>query len=257
MAIAIRKPFRPSATKEFTDRTEPRRAFWNRYIKMIREGSTIVSFYGAGGVGKTALLKKIEDDIKIRYERTGKDCKYIKYDFSIGTDLREVLKSFKFQLSTYGCKFPLFDVGDYYYSLKLGKDAKLPQEPSAIENIPWVKKLKKKLSQATMTTVNAKSMFNATKIIFNATTEVNTGHGLELFLKLTLSGLDTAMPIMKSMTAFMSIADMFLKEYLHNKGILDEDHEAIRNQLNVFRQNKDLISLYEYLPTLFATDVID
>ena len=257
MAIAIRKPFRSSATKEFTDRTESRRAFWNGYIKMIKEGSMIISFYGAGGVGKTALLKKIEDDIKIRHKLTGKDCKYIKYDFSVGTDLREVLKSFKFQLSAYGCKFPLFDVGNYYYSLKLGQDAKLPQEPSAIESIPWVKKLKKNLSQAIMANGNATSMFNATKIVFYATNEVTKEHWLEAFLKGTLSGLNTTMPILRSITTLMSVADMFLKEYLHSKGILDEDHEAIRNQLNSLRQDRDLIPLYEYLPMLFAVDVID
>lgn len=258
MAIAIRKPFRPSATKEFTDRTEPRRAFWNRYIKMIREGSTIVSFYGAGGVGKTALLKKIEDDIKIRYERTGKDCKYIKYDFSIGTDMREVLKSFKFQLSTYGCKFPLFDVGDYYYSLKLGKDAKLPKEPTAIEQIPWVKQLKKNLSKATMTTGNAMSVFKTTKIVFNATAEIREKeHWLDLFLKSTLDGLNTVMPIVRTITTLMSVADMFLGDYLKSKGLLDEDHKTIRAELNVRRQDRDPIAVYEYLPTLFAMDVTD
>lgn len=257
MAIVIRKPFRPSATKEFTDRTEPRRAFWDRYTKMVSEGSTIISFYGAGGVGKTALLKKIEDEIKYRDERTGKECKYIKYDFSIGTDMREVLKSFKFQLSAYGCKFPMFDVGNYYYSLKLGQDAKLPQEPTAIEQIPWVKTLKKNLSKATMLTGNAMSMFNATKIVFKATTEIKGEHWLDIFLKLTLNGLGTFMPIVRTITTLMSVADMFLGDYLKNKGILDEDHKTIRAELNARCQDRDPIAIYEYLPTLFAMDVTD
>ena len=116
---------------------------------MIREGSTIISFYGAGGVGKTALLKKIEDEIKHRDDITNDKCKYVKYDFSINTNLLEVLKTFKFQLSAYGCSFPLFDVGNYYYSLKTGQDTAQPQDPSAIEKIPWVQKIKKSLSKAT------------------------------------------------------------------------------------------------------------
>ena len=111
MAIMLRKPFQASAVKEFTDRIEPRKYFWKRYIKMFNEGSTIISFYGAGGVGKTALLKKIEEEIKLRCERTGKECKYIKYDFSNNTDVREILKTFKFQLSSYGCEIPFFRFG--------------------------------------------------------------------------------------------------------------------------------------------------
>ena len=68
MAIKIKRPtfYKISAVKEFTDRVEPRKAFWNSYQKMIEEGSSIIFFYGAGGVGKTALLKKLEEEIKNR-----------------------------------------------------------------------------------------------------------------------------------------------------------------------------------------------
>ncbi|MBR1646709.1 MAG: hypothetical protein IJ685_08030 [Selenomonadaceae bacterium] len=73
MAIKIKRPafYKISAVKEFTDRTEPRKAFWNRYAKMVSEGSTVISFYGAGGVGKSALLKKLEEEIKHRDKLTG------------------------------------------------------------------------------------------------------------------------------------------------------------------------------------------
>ena len=101
------------------------------------------------------------------------------------------------------------------------------------------------------------SMFNTTKIIFDATNEVKDEHWLELFLKLTISGLNTSIPIMKTVTTFMTVADMFLGDYLDRKGILDEDHKFIRDQFNAFRQEKDSTMLYEYLPTLFAVDVSD
>ena len=116
-----------SAVKEFTDRTEPRKAFWERYMKMVSEGSTIINFYGAGGVGKTALLKKLEEEINYRNKTMAIKCKYIKYDFSLGTDTREVLNTLKFQLSNYGCEFPFFDTGNYYYSLKVGQEITPPK----------------------------------------------------------------------------------------------------------------------------------
>lgn len=259
MAIKIKRPtfYKISAVKEFTDRVEPLKAFWQRYAKMVAEGSTIISFYGAGGVGKTALLKKLEEEIKHRDELTGKKCKYVRYDFSMGTDLREVLKTLKFQLVDYGCSFPLFDTGNYCYSLKIGQEVTAPREPTAFEQIPWVQKLKKNLSKATSVTGNAMTMFNTTKILFNATNEARGEHWLDLFLKLTLNGLSTSMPIMRTITVLMSVADMFLEDYLKSKKILDEDHAAIRNQLKAVSQEKDPVAIYEYLPILFAMDVSD
>ena len=259
MAVETRRPtfYKISANKEFTDRDEPRKAFWQRYAKMCIEGSTIISFYGAGGVGKSALLEKIEDDIKHNDEFKHDKFKYVKYDFSIGTDPREVLKNFKTQLAVYGCTFPLFDVGDYYYSLKTGQDAKAPHTPSTLLQIPWMKKLSKSLSKVTSVSGSAMSVFSATKIVFKATTEVKGEHWLDVFLKLTLSSLGNAMPIMRTITTLMSVADMFLEDYLQRKGILDEYHKSIRNELNALRQEKNPMMLYKYLPILFAVDVGD
>ena len=259
MAIKIRRPtfYKISAVKEFTDRVEPRKAFWNRFAKMCEEGSTIISFYGAGGVGKSALLKKLEEEIKHRDAVTNNQCKYIKYDFSIGTDTREVLRTFKFQLSNYGCNFPLFDIGDYYYSLKIGQDASPPSTPSALEQIPLMKKLTKSLSKANYVSGSAMSVFNATKILFQSTTELKKEHWLNFFIGESLKYLGTAMPIMRTITTLMSVADMFLEDYLYRKGILDEFHKSIRNELNALRQDKDPMAVYEYLPVLFAVDVSD
>ena len=58
MAISSREKF--SAVREFTDRVESRKAFWDRLEQMIAERGTLsVNYYGAGGVGKTGLIKKI------------------------------------------------------------------------------------------------------------------------------------------------------------------------------------------------------
>ena len=259
MAIEIRRPtfYKISAVKEFTDRDEPRKAFWARYEKMCNEGSTIINFFGAGGVGKSALLKKIEEEIKHRDSMRNKQCKYIKYDFSIGTDTREVLRTFKFQLSNYGCNFPLFDIGDYYYSLKVGQDAAPPRTPTALEQIPLVKKLTKNLSKANSVSGSAMSVFNTTKILFQSTNDLKKKDWLDFFIGESLKYLGNAMPIMRTITTLMSVADMFLEEYLDRKGLLDEFHKSIRNELNALRQDKDPMAVYEYLPVLFAVDVGD
>lgn len=67
MAIKIKHltDLKPLAVKEFTDRVESRKAFWSRYTKMVAEGSTIITFFGAGGVGKTTLLKKSKKKLTI------------------------------------------------------------------------------------------------------------------------------------------------------------------------------------------------
>ena len=242
MAIKIRRPafYKISAVKEFTDRTEPRKAFWNRYAKMVSEGSTVITFYGAGGVGKSALLKKLEEEIKRRDELTGNECKYVKYDLSISTDLREILKTFKFQLSAYGCEFPLFDVGNYYYSLKIGQDVTPLKAKSMLEKIPGIGEFKKNLSKVDDKLTKVNPVLKTAKMFFEVTDEVLQ-----------------AIPVTKAITTCFSIADKFLIDYMELTKVLDDDHMAIRNQLNACRQEKNSMMLYEFLPTLFAQDVTD
>ena len=49
------------ATKEFTDREEPRKIFWGKYNLMKSQMNDetsiqVISYYGFGGIGKTSLL---------------------------------------------------------------------------------------------------------------------------------------------------------------------------------------------------------
>ena len=242
MAIKRKRPTdsKPSAVKEFTDRVEPRKAFWSRYAKMVEEGSTIITFYGAGGVGKTALLKKIEDEIKHRDSVTNNECKYVQYDFSISTDLREILRTFKFQLSAYGCAFPLFDAGNYYFSLKTGQDITPIKAKSMMQKIPWLNEVKTKLERADALAGKVSPLLNTAKTFFAATDEV-----LKTF------------PVMKTITTCFSIVDTLLVKYMEYNEVLDDDHQEIRRQLNARLQEKNPVALHEYLPTLFAQDVAD
>ena len=242
MAIKRKRPtdLKLSAVKEFTDRVEPRKAFWNRYAKMAAEGSTIISFYGAGGVGKTTLLKKLEDEIKNRDALTNKKCVYVKYDLNISTDLREILKTFKFQLTNYGCNFPLFDTGNYYYSLKTGQDITPPKAKFMMEKISWFNEIKQSLSNASQVAMPTASALDATKIFFDMTEEALQ-----------------AIPATKVVIMCFSVVNTLLTEYMARNKILDDDHEELRYRLNAHFQEKNPVAIYEYLPTLFAMDVAD
>lgn len=242
MAIKIKRPtfYKISAVKEFTDRLEPRKAFWNRYQKMVEDGSTIITFYGAGGVGKSALLEKLEKEIKNRDALTNVECKYVKFDFETSTDLREVLKTFKFQLSAYGCEFPLFDTGNYYYSLKVGQDVTPLKAKSMMEKIPWLNNLKNNL-------------FKADKVVDHTAPMLSTA---QKFFEMTDDVLQ-AVPVTRAITTCFTIADMLLVKLMESTQTLDEDHEEIRFQLNARFQEKSPVPLHNYLPTLFAQDVTD
>ena len=244
MAIKIQGP--PIAgdnlnvVKEFTDRTKPRRAFWDRYVKMVKEGSTIITFYGAGGVGKSALLEKLEDEIKQRDKGTGKQCKYIKYDFSRGTDVHKILEELKTQLSAYGCEFPFFDSGNYYYALKVGKNIRPLKAKSMMQEIPWVKKISKKLR-------------TADNAIYRTYPFLRVARG---FLEVA-DGIFQATAIPRAITTCFSVVDSMLRYYMELNEFVDKYHEEVRNQLNARREKKNSSALYEYLPTLFAMDVAD
>ena len=47
----------------FTDREEPRAAFWDIYNNILPGEIETLHFYGVGGIGKTTLLKKIADEV--------------------------------------------------------------------------------------------------------------------------------------------------------------------------------------------------
>src|SRR5690625_2519244 len=57
------------ATKQFTDREEPRKVFWEKYNQMLNNMENnknpiqVISYYGFGGIGKSSLLHKINEEL--------------------------------------------------------------------------------------------------------------------------------------------------------------------------------------------------
>ncbi len=110
------------AVRMFTDREEPRAAFWKQYeavkAELEQESNVhVLHYYGIGGIGKSSLLKKLmsEMDEKLSQPR------YIYIDLNNGQESRSVLDKMRNMLAD-SCKFhfPLFELGSYVYAKKLG-----------------------------------------------------------------------------------------------------------------------------------------
>lgn len=129
------KTSRPSskAVRMFTDREEPRAAFWKQYNAVkaeLQQDSNVhvLNFYGIGGIGKSSLLKKLISEMKEELSAP----RYIYIDLSNGQESRAVLDKMRNMLAdTYGFSFPLFELASYVYAQKLG-DKVSPLEVQAL-----------------------------------------------------------------------------------------------------------------------------
>lgn len=115
----------PKASRMFTDREDPRKAFWEAYetVKDELNGKShahVLSYYGTGGVGKTHLLKKLESELKEKISSP----RYIYVDLNVCQDSITVLERMRNTLSnTYKFSFSLFEFGLYVYAKKTGAKA--------------------------------------------------------------------------------------------------------------------------------------
>lgn len=125
------------AIKEFTDRAEPRKVFWEKYEEKKNNKNneiSIITYYGMGGIGKSTLLRKLVDEIKEKYV----DAKYAFLDFerldNYNNDILEILRYVEGNLKgKYNFTFPLFDLVSYTYEVKMGKNATKPELSSIFD----------------------------------------------------------------------------------------------------------------------------
>ena len=131
----IKNDIKLKATKIFTDRQEPRDAFWNKYNfiseHMGDDEASVLSYYGIGGIGKTSLCKKIIEEIKERKPKT----KYVYVDFNDRQDAKNVLANIKNDLTKrYNFSFFLFDYALYSHEIKCGKNIEKPEIQTIISS---------------------------------------------------------------------------------------------------------------------------
>ena len=131
----------PVANRIFTDREEPRAAFWKSYEtyhQNMAEGESdirVLNYYGIGGIGKSRLLKQLMTELDERISKP----KYVYFDLNIHQESRAVLEALKNKLSSaYGFNFPLFELGVYNYAKKIGEDANAPEIKAYIEKSPFL-----------------------------------------------------------------------------------------------------------------------
>lgn len=140
MAKKIRKNIGVErATRKFTDREEPRKVFWDKYNMMRNNFSNledifVITYYGISGIGKSALLRKIVQEIKEKAEANKEKPYYLLYDFEVAQDPETVLTFMKNKLENeYNFDFFRFDFARYYYAIEFGKDIDKPEIKTIIQ----------------------------------------------------------------------------------------------------------------------------
>lgn len=126
-----------TAAELFTDRTEPQKAFWDKYEKMTAEQGMIdiIHYYGVGGIGKTTLLKKLVDDL---LEKGNKNV--IMYSFESNQKKDEFILALSRQVSMrLNIDFPVFGYAYIKYMRAVGMsdeeiERKLKTDNSGIHN---------------------------------------------------------------------------------------------------------------------------
>ena len=134
----------PQALRIFTDREEPRRAFWECYNKFSedigsedpsKQKSRVLAYYGVGGIGKTSLLNQlmVEMEDAAVAQKIGRPL-YVDFDLSIKQEPRAVMESIRNVLAEkYGFTFFLFDLGCFFYAKKIHENMDRPEIKSFIE----------------------------------------------------------------------------------------------------------------------------
>ena len=121
------------ATKEFTDREEPRKIFWEKYNLMKSQMNDetsiqVISYYGFGGIGKTSLLHKLMEEVNNREPESKIEFLDFEKLVEFNNNLLDVLKVIRQDLKDkYKFTFPIFDLVTYVYETKMGKTATKPE----------------------------------------------------------------------------------------------------------------------------------
>lgn len=227
------------AAREFTDRIDPRKAFWTRLDKMIDENrSTFITFYGAGGVGKSSLIGKLMGEFDGRRDEF-QNVVCLFHDFINGGDYRTILNRWKVELQARGCEFPFFETGDFVLSMKQGislKELDEMQINSWVEKNKWMNLIREKLKKADGAVDRVSPEFNASKADF-------TSRVLKTF------------PGIPTLSRLMGMISKTLAE-VERKRRLD-DHEELRRELFFRAEERNPNVLNQLLPRLFAQDVSD
>lgn len=111
----------PKVHTMFTGRKHAREIFWREYEKWIAPSTgdadiQVLSYYGIGGIGKSALLRKLVEELE------ESRALHVFLDLGMYRESREAMESLRNKLvKVHHFGFPLFDLATYLYARKTGE----------------------------------------------------------------------------------------------------------------------------------------
>lgn len=223
--------------KFFVDRDSQSRVFNKKLNGVFNGGHDLIYYAGTGGIGKSALIKKLEHDLSSK--STTLIFKSVSYDFTSGTDMLTVLNALKKLLSNkYPVEFPFFEKGCFSYYKRCGDEAGKNQIEKIWNESTVFSKFRKKLDTVGQQLYNAS---NAGRVMGESIAALGyIADGIPMFrlAKFAVDFLD------KRITEIQKIR-------LEN----ESDYRSIVAELEERETNTSPEVIKEYLPTLFAMDI--
>ncbi|MBQ9488162.1 MAG: hypothetical protein IJU91_10280 [Selenomonadaceae bacterium] len=223
--------------KFFVDRDSQSHVFNKKLNGVFNGGHDLIYYAGTGGIGKSALIKKLEHDLSSK--STTLIFKSVSYDFTSGTDMLTVLNALKQLLSDkYQVEFPFFEKGCFSYYKKCGDEAGKNQIEKIWNESTVFSKFRKKLDTAGQQLYNAS---NAGRVMGESIAALGyIAEGIPMFrlAKFAVDFLD------KRITEIQNIR-------LEN----ESDYRNIIAELERREKHTSPEAIKEYLPTLFAMDI--
>lgn len=240
------KPSRNQRKKEnsmiecFVDRDNQLNIFKQHLNAISPEGSLLLFYLGTGGVGKTALIKELENTLLSKVSKF----KYVEYTFNSGTDMLLTLNALRGTLKKkYKVEFPLYEKGCIYHYQKLGDIAlsNVRIEETLNESL-IIENAKKYLGSTLGKLGDAQTLTKATEIL--------TGIGIDVLKELN----NTSTVLRAANVIFDKWIEYRAEKALHDG---DEIYSELISELEERKDASQMDAVKEFLPELFARDLSD
>ena len=225
----------------FVDREDQRDAFNKNLGEVSSEGSRLIYYAGVGGIGKTALIRELENSFK----GTTKEAKFkfVSYDFTYGTDMLTVLNALKKTLSDkYWVEFPFFEKGLLSYYKKRGDSASMMQIGNILKSSAFARKAKKYVDQTLWKTYDVSNVGRASQAVLDKSNEL---------FDIAVEGI----PVLRALKMTVQLIDKTIKEFEQYQLDNDKNYIDVSEELRKREDAPTPEAVKEYLPTLFAKDV--
>ncbi len=224
----------------FVDR-EPQRKIFRKNIGAIGEGSQLLYYAGAGGVGKTALIRELEKYVNSDSSKS-LNFKSVSYDFTFGTEMLTVLNALKKFLTDNceGIEFTLFERGCFSYYNKCGNESGKDQIKKIWNEGKYFNKnqIRQKLGMLTQQSYNARNV--------------------DRFIDESIDAVEymaESIPMFRLVKTAINFLDERIADIKNIRFENDESYRKFMDELEKREKHYSAEAIKEYLPTLFAMDI--